>query len=120
MADIDPDGATAALAGFACGVGLHALPDGVTAKIRELVLDCLGNQIGAYGEASAHMLYAALEVEGSWALEDLLTGERYEGEGVVRVPVAPQSVRMLRVASVRTPRSVGARSEAPAQRGATG
>ena len=65
MARVEPDGATAALADFAAGVTLSALPTEVIAKVRELVLDCLGNQIGAYGEPSADMLYAALEVDAA-------------------------------------------------------
>ena len=80
---------------------------------------CPGADLNHFTSGGADEVLTALEVDGSWALEDALTGERYEGEGVVRVPMPAQSVRMLRVASVRTPRAIGARSDAPAKRGAT-
>ena len=58
---LETPGATAALAEFASRVTLRALPPEVVAKTKQLVLDCLGNQIGAYGEKPAQMLYDVLE-----------------------------------------------------------
>ena len=56
---------TSVLAKFASEVRYGALPDVVIAKTSQLVLDCLGNQIGAYGEASAEMLLDVLDVRSS-------------------------------------------------------
>lgn len=53
---------TKALAEFACSVTFQRLRPDVIAKSKQLMLDCLGNQIGAYGEASAQMLYDVLSV----------------------------------------------------------
>lgn len=53
---------TQALAAYASGVRYENLPAVVPHKIRQLLLDCIGNQIGAYGEEPAHLLYKALGV----------------------------------------------------------
>lgn len=54
---------TSRIAAFACGLKFGELPEAVIVKIKQLMLDCLGNQIGAYGEESAQMLYDALGVD---------------------------------------------------------
>lgn len=55
-------GPTAALARYAAQLRSADLPAAVTRKLRQLLLDCLGNQLGAYAEPQAQMLYDALEV----------------------------------------------------------
>lgn len=54
---------TASLANFACGLRFEKLPPKVLSKTKQLILDCIGNQIGAYGEEPAQMLYEVLGVE---------------------------------------------------------
>lgn len=54
---------TAAIAHFVSNVRFDRLPDAVVNKVKQLMLDCMGNQIGAYGEQSAQMLYDVLGVE---------------------------------------------------------
>lgn len=56
---------TAALAAYAAGLRSADLPAPVAAKTRQLVLDCLGNQLGAYGEAQVQLLYDALDVSAT-------------------------------------------------------
>ena len=58
-------GVTALLAAFASNVNYRDLPADVVAKTRQLVLDCLGNQIGAYGEASVQILHDVLGVSAA-------------------------------------------------------
>jgi 2-methylcitrate dehydratase PrpD len=53
---------TAALARYAAELRGADLPAAVTRKLQQLLLDCLGNQLGAYGEPQAQMLYDALDV----------------------------------------------------------
>lgn len=53
---------TRAIAEFACNVTFERLRPTVVTKTKQLMLDCLGNQIGAYGEESAQMLYDVLAV----------------------------------------------------------
>ena len=52
---------TATLARYAADLG-DGIPEPVAAKTRQLLLDCLGNQLGACGEAQPRLLYAALDV----------------------------------------------------------
>lgn len=56
------EGIAAQLARFACSVRYEALPSAVALKTKQLLLDCLGNQIGAHGEEPARMLYRVLGV----------------------------------------------------------
>lgn len=63
---------TKAVAEFACSVTFERLQPSVVAKTKQLMLDCLGNQIGAYGDESAQTLYDVLAVDevrgkSSWA-----------------------------------------------------
>jgi 2-methylcitrate dehydratase PrpD len=53
---------TQELAAYASTVRYADLPAAVPRKIRQLLLDCLGNQIGAYGEEPAHLLWKVLGV----------------------------------------------------------
>lgn len=56
---------TAALARYASGLRIEDIPAAVAAKTRQLLLDCVGNQLGAYGEAQARLLYDALDVHAT-------------------------------------------------------
>jgi 2-methylcitrate dehydratase PrpD len=56
------EGITAVLARYAAELRGEDIPEAVAAKTRQLLLDCLGNQLGAYGEAQAGLLYDALDV----------------------------------------------------------
>ncbi|MBX9812331.1 MAG: MmgE/PrpD family protein [Burkholderiales bacterium] len=58
-------GATSAIAEFACSVTIDALPESVITKTKQLVLDCLGNQIGAFDEEPARMLHDVLDVRSA-------------------------------------------------------
>jgi 2-methylcitrate dehydratase PrpD len=53
---------TAALARYAAELRSADLPAAVTRKLQQLLLDCLGNQLGAYAEPQAQLLYDALDV----------------------------------------------------------
>jgi 2-methylcitrate dehydratase PrpD len=48
------------LAQFVCGIEYERLPQEVAPKLRKLMLDCLGNQIGAHAEEGARMLHRVL------------------------------------------------------------
>lgn len=60
-----PQAVTAALARYAAELRAEDIPPEVAARMRQLLLDCLGNQLGAYGEAQAQLLYDALEVRAA-------------------------------------------------------
>lgn len=50
------------IAEFAAKLRISDLPDEVIKKSKQLLLDCLGNQIGAYGELAPQIVYDALEI----------------------------------------------------------
>jgi 2-methylcitrate dehydratase PrpD len=72
---------TKVLAEFACNVTFEKLPPNVIVKTKQLMLDCLGNQIGAYGEESAQMLYDVLDVSS------VRGGSSVVGYGTKTVPL---------------------------------
>ena len=55
-------GLTARLARYASGLRADDIAPEVAAKTRQLVLDCIGNQLGACAEPQAQLLYDALDV----------------------------------------------------------
>lgn len=62
------DGVTRKLASFAADIQFATLPAAVVSKCKLLILDCLGNQIGAYGKTAPKIVYesaASLSESGS-------------------------------------------------------
>lgn len=58
-----PEGPTHQLAVFASGLQFSDIPGAVLEKSKQLLMDCLGNQIGASVEAAPKILYDTLELK---------------------------------------------------------